>query len=383
MASLIDKYKVEAQKLAKNTIENGGRVSLYTYGELKENEYPQKLCSFGDSLSDFNSALDGINVYGGGDNPESMLSAISTAMTEQKWRTGATKSIVVLTDANYHNPDIDGTKVADIIKSSYEIDPVNVYVINEIPPYNSDYELITAPTGGQVFNSVDSISTELLTSRPNIALPLAEYVGKPGEEFTFSATASDNIASYSWDLDFDGVFETTTATPTITKSFAEVGQGYITVKATDASGKSSTTSAKIIITNNLAAPEITGLRAEKTATVSETPETIKRSATISYQFKNSAELALVSINDAPMGFTDQTSFELTDIEYRTTVTLTPISSTGQTGEPVSIELATDLEPMEFSSGLIDDGEEQSGNNQDTSAQSVQIIHILAPNSGKK
>ena len=330
MYGLIDKYKTEALKLASRTIDGGGRVALYTYGDLKEEQKLENLANLGDSLDKFQAGIDSIDVEGGGDEPESMLSAIRVAMSEQRWRIGATKSIVVLTDATYHNPDHDGTTIASVVAKSYEIDPVNVYIINEEPRYTHIYEQVTTPTGGQVFASTDSLSTDLLTSRPNITLPLAEYMGRPGEEFTFAATASNNVISYAWDLDFDGNFETTTTTPTITKSFPSVGQGYITVKATDVNGNSSTTSAKITISSQQQSPEVINL-----SLVSSTTDT----ATISYALKD-AVAALVSINDAPLGITDQTTLEITDLNQPATITLVPISASGQLGNPVSLEIKT-------------------------------------------
>ncbi len=374
MSGLISRYKTEALSLANRTISGGGRVALYTYGDLKEGEETQRLTNLGDTLIDFQTGLNSIQVRGGGDEPESMLSAIYTAMSEQKWRAGATKSIVVLTDAPYHNPDHDGTDIAKVVAKSYEIDPVNIYIIDEYDDLRSTLELVTTPTGGQVFSSTDSISTDLLTSRPNVSLPLAEYIGRPGEEFTFTASASDDVVSYSWDLDFDGAFETTTSVPTITKSFPTLGQGYITVKATDSAGNSSTASAKIIITNNLSSPEITELKI-----VNQTES--KNTATISYQFKSSAVATLVSINDAPLGLTDQTTLEITGLTGPTAVTLVPISNTGAIGEPVSITIGPESEVGYGSDSDSSKNTEQTEQPKQT-GQTDQS-NILVPNSGKK
>lgn len=420
MNSLIKNYKTEALSLASKTLNAGGRVALYTYGDLYERESTTRLASFGDDLDKISSGLDSIYVEGGGDVPESMLSAIMTAMREQTWRIGATKSIVVLTDAGFHNPDQDGTTIANVISLSYEIDPVSVYVINEDSTLTSHLNQVTSPTGGQVFTSTDSLSTELLTSRPNVTLPLSEYVGAPGQEFTFVATASDNVVSYSWDLDFDGTFEATTTTPEITHIYANTGTGYITVKATDVDGNSSITSAKITVTTADSIPGITNLElasqtsSNATDSAAQTPSRIISAATLTYSFTNGAVAALVYINDAPLGITTSTSLEITDLDTLITsdstaedsttgdshtrngsaedivVTFTPISASGQLGEPVSLTISQSEINKGYGSAEASSAEnsstaagETTSTTSSTSSTSVHPTRILAPNSGKK
>ncbi len=375
MSGLIDRYKEEAKNLATRTIQNGGRAALYTYGDLNEGEHTKQLTSLDDSLEKFQISLDAISVAGGGDEPESMLSAIHTAMSEQRWKIGATKSIVVLTDASYHNPDYDGTTISKIVNKSYEIDPVNVYVINENPDLYSSFEQITSPTGGQVFTSTDSLSTDLLTTRPNVTLPLSEYIGAPGDEFTFTATASDGVVSYSWDLNFDGIFETTTLQPTITKNFSTAGYGYITVKATDANGNASTTSAKVTITNKNSTPEINSL---------EQIETGDQSATIGYSANDHTSAVLVSIDDAPVGFTDQTKLTISDLTRAATITLTPISDSGEMGSPISIVVAPNHPATltQASQNTSQADSIQTEQPEPTRKEETPSI-ILAPNSGRQ
>ena len=359
MWNLIDKYKKEGLDLSKRILDGGGQVALYTYGDIGQNEWPYKLADFGNSYEKIEAGFNNITPMGGGDKPESMLSALGSVMKEQTWRIGATKSIVVLTDTNYHNPDFDGTTIGKIVGQSYAIDPVNIFIINEDADLKETLEKVALPTGGQVFTSVDSLSTNMLASRPNITLPLAEYSGAPGQEFSFAVSASDDIVSYDWDLDFDGNYELTTSSPIVSKTYLGPGSGYITVKATDSAGNSSTTSAKIVVKSAESIPKIANLTlASKN----------DNSATISYTLENNAVAAFISINDVPIGFTTETNLEITDLDTSAIITLVPLSASGEEGEAVSINIS---EP-----------EKREDQNPKRDKNQEPFI-ILAPNAGKR
>ena len=64
----------------------------------------------------------------------------------------------------------------------------------------------------------------------------------PGQQVTFSSTSSDvegAIASYAWDLDGNGTFETDTgATPSASRSFAQAGTYTVSLRVTDGAGQS-------------------------------------------------------------------------------------------------------------------------------------------------
>ena len=158
MKSLIDRYKNEALVLAKRTLENGGRIALYDYRDYKDSYAPVQHCSFETcTLEKFQEELNGITADGGGDTPESLLWSSKLAMNELHWERGATKSLVVLTDAGFHDPDLDGTTLADIVKLSKEIDPVNMYVIAPGATM-SEYGDLTTATGGMVVSATSDLS---------------------------------------------------------------------------------------------------------------------------------------------------------------------------------------------------------------------------------
>ena len=150
MGSMILKYKAEAIKTARKIMDNGGSVALYTYGDLREIE-AEKLCGFNEcSLEELESKINQIKLYGGDDEPESLLSASYTLMNELKWDTGANKSVIAITDASFHNPDIDQTTLAEVIKLSKEIDPVNFYILTNSASAEG-YTELARETNGKIF----------------------------------------------------------------------------------------------------------------------------------------------------------------------------------------------------------------------------------------
>ena len=159
MGSLIDNYKAEAMRLAKKTLENGGRVALYDYRDVKDGYEPHERCNFETcTIESFKAGLKEIEVGGGGDTPESLLSAGLHVMKKLDWNYGSTKSVVVLTDAAYHSPDFDGTTFNDVVKLSKSIDPVNFYFV---VPYNilSYYADLAAATDGQAVSAGSDLSS--------------------------------------------------------------------------------------------------------------------------------------------------------------------------------------------------------------------------------
>ena len=149
MREIIDQYKREALRLAKNTLEKDGRVALYEYRDLKDPFEPIVHCDFNTcTLEEIKNALNKIETDGGGDTLESLLSASIKAMREMEWRYGATKSVIVLTDAGFHIPDFDGTTTEDVISLSRKIDPVNFYIVTT-PETAPEYEHLTSATGGR------------------------------------------------------------------------------------------------------------------------------------------------------------------------------------------------------------------------------------------
>lgn len=161
MAGLINEYKAEALNLANQTFESGGKVALYDYRDIRADGYePREHCNFETCTAEnFAAKLDEITVDGGGDTPESLLYSSFQVMKELNWEYGATKSLVVLTDADYHSPDFDsrGTTFLDVVNLSRTIDPVNFYIITReyVMPF---YEDLARETDGAVVSSASDLS---------------------------------------------------------------------------------------------------------------------------------------------------------------------------------------------------------------------------------
>ena len=167
------------------------------------------------------------------DEPEAALHASMVAMNEMKWQKGATKAIILLTDAGYHEPDkVDGSTLAAVAKRSLEIDPVNVYPVVEHHLADS-YTDVAKQTSGQVVvsgdeNDIVAALDKALTkikNRPNAKLKIGEYYAEVGQKITFDASDSyvvgGKITKYEWDFDGDGKIDQTTTNPVASHVYTE------------------------------------------------------------------------------------------------------------------------------------------------------------------
>lgn len=188
MSEMIEKYKAEALRLAQETLAAGGRVALYDYRDLDDPYSPVERCGFSTcTLDSFVAGLAEIKTDGGGDDSESLLSASFQVMQAQKWRFGATKSLVVLTDANFLSPDRDGIGFDEVVRLSKTIDPVNFYIITK-ETEAENYRALAEVTGGKVVTNLDELSllTDYIMARYD-SLPRVEegtVLPRPGLEVT-------------------------------------------------------------------------------------------------------------------------------------------------------------------------------------------------------
>lgn len=197
MGDLIENYKAEALRLAEKTFASGGRVALYDYRDLDDPYELKEHCGFETcTLARVKEELDKIEVDGGGDTDESLLSASFNMMKKLNWKYGSTKSVVVLTDAFYHNPDIDGVTFDDVVALSKKIDPVNFYVIapEDVLP---EYEELANLTGGSVASTASDLS--LLTETI-----IARYDSLPRvEDFDVIDEILPTVSEVSWERTSD------------------------------------------------------------------------------------------------------------------------------------------------------------------------------------
>ena len=335
MSGLIEDYKSEALRLAKEAIDMHGRVALYEYRDLSDPFEPIRHCSLETcTLETFEEELNSITTAGGGDVLESAMSASLKVLDTEKWKLGAIKTVVLLTDAGYHPIDIDKVSFHQVVRRSLEIDPVNFYIIT--PPDNiENYTEFSEATGGKVFSSVGemSISTSHIIERPTAILKNTEYQGTAGDEITFDASpsfANSDIISYEWDLDCDGIFEINSKTPTITKTYNAPISGYIQVKITDENNLSSTMSASILINGNSPAEDI-NLKIN---------ESTQNENSLFINFSTDAEKVFLVINDAFLGELTENNFTITDLSLSkdNQIMLVPYSTNGERGETQTISI---------------------------------------------
>lgn len=204
MRSFLGKYQNEAITAANNVLKNGGKVALYTYGDMYEGQDLTEICDFSTCNSDnIKGYIMNLTVTGGGDDPESVLSSAYSLMHRASFEVGANKSIVVISDASYHDPDKDHITIDDVTKLALDLDPVNFYILTteEVAP---SYSELAAATDGAVFTSnlsdvFDTIdSHQIATSYDyNQALTVATY---SIDNMTYEVL-SDSSVRISYDTD--------------------------------------------------------------------------------------------------------------------------------------------------------------------------------------
>jgi len=118
-------------------------------------DFPYKVYNEGvltGSSDTFKSWIDGLSLGWGGDEPESILAAMTHTVTDQKWRgMDATKIVVLITDAPVH-PDGDccnreGDTLEGVI-SNLAANGITVYVVG---PDEDSIKMMAFETGGKFY----------------------------------------------------------------------------------------------------------------------------------------------------------------------------------------------------------------------------------------
>lgn len=376
MKDTIKKYQSEALKIAKNTTENGGRIALYEYRDLKADGkelVPHRLCDFSCSYEEFEKLIKNLKTSGGGDIPESVLSASLGVMNELKWKKGATKSIVLLTDATYHDADFDGTTLSDVVKRSLEIDPVNFYIVAP-SSIASNYTTLAEKTNGKVFDLSSkniTLSGETLLNRPDLNFQFESYTETAGKVATFivSTTAND-VDHFEWDLNLDGIFELATTTPSVSFLYSTPTSGFIQARVITKNNLSSSASAMLLVNpaeSSEEAPIISNLDITKNV----------GSITASYQRSKNTAGILIFLDNSAIGMTTEPKFTIKDLPAgKHTVALIPASETNIRGEA----LASTFE-VEGGKGSAQPANKSTHSAIKTNPSSYPKIP-LAPNTGK-
>lgn len=346
MASYIAQAKKLTSQLSAMVESKNGRVALVEYRDAGDDFTARVLTGLNGNLDAFDTALAGISVAGGGDEPEAALHALKTTMLGLDWRAGATKAAIILTDAGYHDPDtVDGTTLQDVAALSLSIDPVNVYPVIS-PRLESEYAALAEATTGQVIaddGDTAAALTDALTrvqERPVALLPLSRYGGDVGSTMTFDGSQSysttSTIASWDWDFDGDGTFEVIGGNPVVTHTYDTEFDGFVQLRVTDANGLVANVSAPV----KIGPPEPPTTTPATTVTVSGTG-TI---AALSWEAtKDPSQAWAVTVDGIQVGLVEPSAraVSVTDIERDADVVfgVAPLTTGNELGEEVTATLA--------------------------------------------
>lgn len=347
MRNNIDNYLAEARALVRQTRSLGGRVALYTIWQTSAQfsimvPVINQACDFSCTPEELDAKINRLSTQlAPASTPGGALSfymALNRSMRKLDWQVGATKTAVIFTDYSPRDPDFDDSTLKSIVELSLAIDPVNIYALVSNETAAQGFKPLTSATNGRTYVTSEQPSglVEAVTGRPIAGLALETYSGVVGDEFIFDASggnSSQELAGlrFDWDLDADGVFEIQNSTPVIHHTYNVPASGYLQVKVTDASGYSSTMSAKLQVTATPETPvEITILQAK-----------LAGEQEFQVDFETDASRVLVVLNEAILGFIDATaeqSLTLTDINQISELTLVPYSASGVRGESANITL---------------------------------------------
>jgi alpha-tubulin suppressor-like RCC1 family protein/lysophospholipase L1-like esterase len=244
------------------------RFAVVTYRDWPEytgdpTDYPSSLeLDFTDDKSSIVSAINAIEVDGGGDTPESVYSGILKGLSLD-WRTGVQKVIVQMGDAPPHDPEpVLGFTADTVVQTAQAVDPAQVYVVN-VSSGSPSAQLvdISTRTGGNVFSApTPSEVAEAMFDALNVALtkpfawaggPYVEAIGAPVVlDASGSFDPDGSIVSYEWDVDGDGDYDTSTSQPSYTYTYTASLSGTVAVRVTDDDGKTAVGTASIDVSSD-------------------------------------------------------------------------------------------------------------------------------------
>lgn len=266
MGDDIDAVKRSTGEIVSRLSESGAdwRVAVVEY-----KDYPQSpwggsgdftgriACDFTSDPAALLAAILPLQAAGGGDTPESALSAAMLTLDPARlaWRNmrGVKKTVSPFTDASFHNPEpwAGGYTLFDVLGAAFALDPAVFYPV----VVGGNTEALAAlgdlaeQTGGRVFTADDAtgvVDAILALLTEVLQAPTADaggpYTARAGDPVLLDASASTDsdgtIVRYEWDADGDGSIDHDSASPTVTHVYATPGDFTAMVRVTDDSGLS-------------------------------------------------------------------------------------------------------------------------------------------------
>jgi alpha-tubulin suppressor-like RCC1 family protein/Mg-chelatase subunit ChlD len=253
MSGAIANAKTQAADLAQQwtSLFENGRVGLADFKDQGDIYVARVDLQLTSDSSAFQTAVNALTASGGGDTPEAQLSGIMAALDGLSWANGATKAVVVITDATGKDPEpITNFTRASVSQHALEIDPVAIYGVSVSTTSVADWILPLAnATAGDVvtLQSGQSLSDALSALFDSVhANPIAKLdspvIVQTGTAANFNAgdsfDAASTITSYRWDFDGNGSVDRTTSTPTTSYTYPGEFHGSASVEVVAADGRS-------------------------------------------------------------------------------------------------------------------------------------------------
>ncbi|TAL67278.1 MAG: VWA domain-containing protein [Bacteroidetes bacterium] len=134
----------------------------YRIGLIYFSDYVERTYDLTDNVGAFLGWLDEVKAYGGGDEKENALEAMSEA-TKMKFRPSANKVLVLITDAPYHQKGEKGDGITSFTTESIieHLNNEQVRVFSIVPPKLQNYLQIAKSTRGNFFDIDYPFSTIL------------------------------------------------------------------------------------------------------------------------------------------------------------------------------------------------------------------------------
>lgn len=268
MGSSIASVKQEVANLVATVSSStqSSRFALVTYRDHPSNgggsgDYPARVdMTFSPNSAGFVNAVNSLTVGGGGDTPESTLSALH-ATFGLPWRPTVRKIVVLITDAPAKDPEpVTGYTSASIAAEAIALDPAEVHVIDIGALGASGLRPVAEATGGSVRDSSGgnagaalgtAVTAALRKPHANIAGP---YQARFGDRLVLDASGSydpdGSIMSYEWDTNADGIIDATTDQPSTSVVFSSDFEGFATVRVTDNDGNVTVGSTLVIVSRD-------------------------------------------------------------------------------------------------------------------------------------
>lgn len=227
MSGAISAAQRTAIEAAQKIVDAGGKVALVEYRDRGDDPEVRTATDFTSGPAVFQAATNTLTANGGGDTPEASLHAINRALSDLKWSTGSARSIILITDAPYHDPDeinsaeTTATTVAALKAANTQLFPILTYA-----GLRSDYETLVNGAGGSITTlegagaSVDEIIKQVIddvVSRPWVRFVPETFSAGAGESVALPTESGADckpleVASWSWEF-VDGGPRLPTPTP--------------------------------------------------------------------------------------------------------------------------------------------------------------------------